>query len=96
MGEDEILLSYSNMWGWGLLSKNFPRVPKVKAAIVKKFKVVAKKLKKVTKKKSTKKRKPNGDIAPPSGGIVHHTLTPSDRGSGSNGTSMKSTMARKK
>ena len=95
MGEDEILLSYCDMHGRGLLSKNFPTVPKVKTATVKKVKVVVK-VKKVTKKKNIKKRKPNGDMAPLSGGIVHHTATPCERDSGSNGTSMKSTMARKK
>ena len=50
----------------------------------------------MTKKKTTKRRKPNGDIAPLSGGIVHHTSAPCKTGSGSNGTSMKSRMRKKK
>ena len=48
LGEDEILLSYSDMKDWGLLSKDFPKVPKVNTpAAVKKVSVLVKKIKKV-------------------------------------------------
>ena len=69
LGEGEILLSYSDMLDWKLLSKNFPRVPKIKTPTTAiRTKITVKKVKKTVTKKSLKNR-----IAPLTGDGVHST-----------------------
>ena len=63
LGDDEILLSFADMLEWGLLSPNFPQVPKMKKEKAKKMKITAKKTKeKVRKKNSSRKKKKDRPI----------------------------------
>ena len=53
LGEEEIWLSYSDMWDWGLLVEHFPWVPEMKVKTAARMvKVTPNKMKKDPKKKT--------------------------------------------
>ena len=69
---------HGDMLDWKLLSKNFPKVAKMKTpAAARRIKLTAKKVKKTITKKSLK-----NCIAPLAGVGVNSTSAPSERGSG--------------
>ena len=79
------------MLEWMLLSKNFPKVPKIKtSSAAKRTKLTAKKVKSSIKRKCLQ----NG-VFPIVGGGVHSTTAPSKRGSG-RGKATKKTIKKKK
>ena len=80
--EEKILLSYSDMWDWGMLAEHFPWVPEMKMEIqVRKVRVTPKKVKK-TQRKMPKKTKMalSTSIPPGLGGDDNLSVTPFARG----------------